>query len=163
MGIGLGLVVVYLSGQIHNMIAVVRNPSHASIEALTRLVICPSSTLVILEIDNTMHSDATTAIKVLQSDHDISHVNTVIANTRICHVGAYGPVAIVQIQDVKAHVDIDAIDMLIFFQAVLLSLQKSHRQESSRNLSRSYGLLRLWSSVRTRQLLIALRRRRQPI
>ncbi|KAK0511426.1 hypothetical protein JMJ35_005999 [Cladonia borealis] len=88
------------------MSAVVRNPSHASIEALTRLVIYPSSTLVILEIDNTMHSDVATAIKVLQSDHDISHVNAVIANTGICHVGAYGPVTIVQIQDVKAHVDI---------------------------------------------------------
>lgn len=116
-GIGLGLVEVYLSAQNHNMIAAVRNPSHAGIEALTHLAIDPSSTLIILEIDNAVHSDAATAVKLLQSERDITHVNT---NTGICHVEAYGPVAKVKIHDVKAHVDSNAIDTLVLFQAVLL-------------------------------------------
>ena len=139
-GVGRDPVALYLSGHNHNMIAVVRTPSHASIETLTSLAIGASDTFFLLEIDKSEHSDTATATKLLQSEYDVTHVNTIIANTGICHVGAYGQVARVKCQ---CHSYASLVP-----GRIALAL-KMHTGREVRKTFRCYGMLRLWNSLRT--------------
>ena len=121
------------------MIAAVRNPSHAGIETLTRFAIGPSSTLVILEINDTVHFYAATAICLLQSEHDITHVNNVIANTGISNMGPYGSVAGVRIKNVEAHLNVHVIGTLAYSRPCCYCPSKRAQAGKSATLSSILG------------------------
>ena len=106
------------------MVAAVRNPS-GNVEALNRLPKGDSSSLIIVKIDSASKTDAQEAVKLLQSKHSLTSLDTVIANAGICYPEAYGPVAGIRPEDISEHVEVNAIGPLVLFQAVLPLLQKS--------------------------------------
>ncbi|KAK3168535.1 hypothetical protein OEA41_004983 [Lepraria neglecta] len=73
---------------------------------------------------NAEGTDAATAVEVLQTKHNITSLDNVIAKAGISDWKAFGPMASVKIDDVKDHVDVNAIGSLLLFQATLPLLKK---------------------------------------
>ena len=63
-------------------------------------------------------------MEVLQTKHNITTLDNVIAKAGISDWKAFGPIASVKIDDVKEHVDVNAIESLLLFQATLPLLRK---------------------------------------
>ena len=125
LGIGQGLLADYLSRPNTTAIAGVRDPSHPSVQALSKLPKGPSSTLIIVKIDSASPSDAADAVQTLQTKHKITSLDTVIANAGISYPKAFGPVANVKVEDVKEHLDVNTIGPLVLFQATQPLLKKA--------------------------------------
>lgn len=123
LGIGKGLVATYISRPNSIVIAGVRDPNAASSKALSDLPRSQSSSVIVVKIDSGSTTDAAAAIKLLQSEHSITHLDVVIANAGISD--SYQPPATVSIDEMKTLINVNAIGSLILFQAVLPLLQKS--------------------------------------
>lgn len=123
-GIGLSLITTYLSRPNTTVIAGVRDPSTPSSKALSGVHTDPSSTLIIVKIDNSTATDAKTAVAFLQSEHKISKLDTVIANAAVQNL-VFATLADVDPAQVQEHLSINAIGSLLLFQAVLPLLQKA--------------------------------------
>ena len=123
LGIGLALVTTYLARPFTTVIAGVRDPKPASTKSLINLQREPSSTLIIVRIDSLSETDPSEAIKLLEAEHNISHLDVVIANAGIAK--SYSTIAQVPVGEVREHININSIGALILFQAVLPILQKS--------------------------------------
>ncbi|KAM0803843.1 putative aflatoxin biosynthesis ketoreductase nor-1 [Usnea florida] len=102
----------------------VRDPSASSSRALQSVNKHPSSVVIVVKIDNASATDAKTAVKCLQSDHDISKLDTVIVNAAVQNL-IFAKLADVDPAQVQEHLSINAIGSLVLFQAVLPLLQKS--------------------------------------
>jgi norsolorinic acid ketoreductase len=113
-GIGLGLVNHYLSLSNTKVIAGVRNPT--SVQNLNALKPGPGSELVIVQIDSSSATDAATAVDLLKSKHNISHIDVVVANAGI---GKYwGPAVTTTISEFDEHFKVNVTGTLVLFQAV---------------------------------------------
>ena len=122
-GIGQALAAAYLSRPHSTVIAAVRDPSHSTSKALSALPKDPSSTLIIVKIDSAAEADPAAAIKYLQSTHNITSLDVVIANAGICRdlprvVEAKGA-------SMQEHLLVNVIGPVRLFQAVLPLLEKS--------------------------------------
>ncbi|KAL3418675.1 short-chain dehydrogenase [Phlyctema vagabunda] len=126
-GIGRGFVFALLQKPSTTVIAAVRDPSKASSKSLADLPKAAGSKLIIVKIDSVENSDASNAVRQLQEDHDIKHLDVVIANAGIAHSGK--PVIANSTDVVLEHFSINAIGPLILFQATagLLKASKSGR------------------------------------
>ena len=124
-GIGQGLLASYLSRPNTIVIAGLRDSSHPTAKALNDLPRDASSKLITVTLDSLTTSDPTTAVQILQEKHHISYLDTVIANAGISKPQGYGPIAGVNFEDVKEHIDVNAIGPLLLFQATLPLLQKA--------------------------------------
>jgi len=125
-GSGLGPVAAYLSRPDNTVIAAVRDPIGGA-KTLKYLPRGDSSLLIIVKIQNASESDAQEAVNLLESKHNITSIDAVIANAGISSPNAFGPLASASVKDVKEHANVNAIGSLVLFQSVLPLLQKSMR------------------------------------
>ena len=77
-----------------------------------------------VKIDYNTSSDAKIAVQSLQSNHDISKLDTVIANAAVQN-NIFDKIADVDPAQVQEHFSINALGSLVLFQAVLPLLQKA--------------------------------------
>ncbi|EHK98435.1 NAD(P)-binding Rossmann-fold containing protein [Glarea lozoyensis ATCC 20868] len=124
-GLGKGLVSAYLARPNSIVIAAVRDVSSASAKALNDLPKGASSKLIIVKIDSLDEGSPATAIKSLQVDYAIAHLNVVIANAGI--LNDYSTVATVPLAAVKEHTAVNSYGPLLLFQATLPLLEKSEK------------------------------------
>ena len=114
----------YLARPNTTVIAGIRDPLATSSKTLSSVHRDPSSTLIIVKIDNTSAADAKVAVNYLQSEHKISKLDTVIANAAVQN-NVFDKVADVDPAQVQEHISVNAVGTLLLFQAVLPLLQKA--------------------------------------
>lgn len=122
-GIGRGLVAHYLSLPNHTIIAAVRTTTNSDSKSLSQLPKGANSSLVLVEIDAVKEDTPAIAIKALKDTHEITHIDTVIANAGICTDTS--TVGTVPFAVLKEHVAVNAYGPVLLFQAVLPLLLKS--------------------------------------
>ncbi|KAL2847044.1 NAD(P)-binding protein [Aspergillus pseudodeflectus] len=122
-GIGRGLIAALLSRPNITVIAAVRNPDAESSTSLAALPKAPESVLIIVQIDSQSPTDAATAVETLQTTHNITHIDVVIANAAVGN--DYSPVRSVPLSVVREHVETNAYGPLVLYQAVYPLLIKS--------------------------------------
>jgi len=138
-GIGLGLTERFLAKPFHTVIAAVRDPSHATAQALQKLPKGTDSQLVVVKLDASIEQDAHDAVAELQQTHDIEHLDIVIANAGIGYV--YPTVADVKIADIRNHMEPNVYGMIALYQATRALLKNSARQPIFVPMGSSAGLL----------------------
>lgn len=113
-GLGKGLLEQLLLRPNVIVIAAVRDPS-SSQEILHKLSVGERSKLVVVKIDSSLESDAQFAVRRLKTDHNISKLDVVIANSGIAkHIGSVRETPIAEVRD---HFEVNAIGPLTLFQA----------------------------------------------
>jgi norsolorinic acid ketoreductase len=122
-GIGKGLAATYLSRPNSIVIAAVRDASHPTTKALESLPKGPSTKLIVVEIDSQNEDAPAVAVKQLQTQHGISHLDVLIANAAIGD--DYSTTATVKLDILKTRVAINAYAPLLLFQAALPLLEKA--------------------------------------
>lgn len=123
-GLGLGLLKAYLSRPNTTVIAAVRDPASA-LSLLKSLPKGEGSTLIIVKIDSSSHTDALTAIEEITTVHNIKTLDVVIANAGINHT--FGPVATLPTAAIEEHFNVNAIGPLLLFQASFPLLNKGSK------------------------------------
>ncbi|KAL3458186.1 hypothetical protein BJX64DRAFT_228447 [Aspergillus heterothallicus] len=119
-GLGKGLVAAFLLRPHSTVIAGVRNPATQR-ASLDELPVADSSTLIIVQLDCASKTDALDAVRTLQADHGISHLDVVIANAAIA--ANYGPASTMPLEYLEQHIQVNAYAVLLLFQATRLLLQ----------------------------------------
>lgn len=76
-----------------------------------------------IKIDSKSQEDAKLAVDILQTDHNISHLDVVIANAGISN--DYDPVETALVSNVEEHIAVNAIGPLTLFQATFPLLQEA--------------------------------------
>ncbi|KAK2729719.1 aflatoxin biosynthesis ketoreductase nor-1 [Colletotrichum kahawae] len=122
-GIGKGFVTALLARPSTTVIAGVRDPSASSSKALASLPKDPSSTLILVKIDSSVDADPAAAIALLQKDHAITAIDTVIANAGISHTS--GPVRELASAPALDHFRVNAVAPVLPFGAAAPLLRKS--------------------------------------
>ncbi|MCJ1405881.1 hypothetical protein MMC11_009111, partial [Xylographa trunciseda] len=122
-GLGKGLLAIFLSRSNTIVIAGVRDPSSASSKALHEILVGHGSKVIVVKIDNSSEIDAATAIKELQSVHNVTKLDVVISNAGISDYPK--SVADQTLAEVQDHIAVNAIGPLLLFQAVYPLLKKS--------------------------------------
>lgn len=112
------------------VIAAVRDPLATSSVALQQLPTGESSRMIIVKIDSASQDDPAAAIRVLRSEHQVQHLDVVIANAAIGKT--YPEVSAltckgITIEDMYEHFTINTIGPLLLFRAALPLLEKSTR------------------------------------
>jgi NAD(P)-dependent dehydrogenase (short-subunit alcohol dehydrogenase family) len=125
-GIGLGLTKRFLAEAAHTVIAAVRDPLHATVQALQKLPKGTNSRLVVVKIDASIEQDAHDAVTELQQKYGIGHLDIVIANAGIGYI--YPTVAEVKIADIRNHMEPNVYGMVALYQATRALLKKSARE-----------------------------------
>ena len=122
-GLGKGLLAIYLSRPSTTVIAAVRDPSSASAKFLHNLSAGHGSKVIVVKIDSSSESDAATAIKELQSVHNVDRLDVVIANAGIAeHLKLVAEQTIAEVQE---HIAVNALGPFLLFQAVYPLLKRS--------------------------------------
>ncbi|THV45522.1 hypothetical protein BGAL_0479g00080 [Botrytis galanthina] len=122
-GLGKGLLERYLALPNHTVIAANRDPSHESSKRLADLPKGSGSSLIIVKTDASIEQDAFDAIRELQHNHGIQHIDIVIANAGVSYV--WPTVADLNISDLKAHIEPNVYGCISIYQAARPLLQKS--------------------------------------
>lgn len=122
-GIGRGLAEAYLSQPNTTIIAAVRDAQASTSKKLADLPKGQSSQLIIVEIDSTKEEAPALVGKELLTKHNVDHIDVLIANAAIGD--DYSPVAQVQLEEVKKHVEVNAYGPLLLFQAFVPFLSNS--------------------------------------
>ncbi|KAF7967622.1 hypothetical protein HWV62_33637 [Athelia sp. TMB] len=121
-GLGLGLAEAFLARPNVTVIAAVRNPSSSeSVASLKALPVGAGSKLIFVKIDSLSETDAAAAVKQLQTEHGISALDVVIANSGIAN--QMGPAIVTPIDEVRAHFEVNAVGPLVLFQATAALLE----------------------------------------
>ncbi|CZR50203.1 related to ketoreductase [Phialocephala subalpina] len=140
-GIGRALLTIYLSRPNHIVIAGLRNPSHETSQSLLSLPKASGTTLVLVKIDSSINTDAASAIKVLQEEHGIKHLDLVIANAGT--VNYFGPTIDMPVEEWSKTFQINTIAPFLLFQATYPLLQSTlklkHLMGKFVFISSSYG------------------------
>jgi norsolorinic acid ketoreductase len=125
LGLGRGLLESLIKRPNTIVVAGVRNPSDESSKSLASLTPGLGSKIIIVAIDSNIESSAKQAISILEAQHGITKLDTVIANAGISKY--YGPATITPISEVREHFDVNVIGTLVLFQATwhLLKLSSS--------------------------------------
>jgi norsolorinic acid ketoreductase len=97
------------------VIAGVRNLEDSSTKSLESLVTGSGSKVITVTIDSNVDSSAKQAMDVLQTQHGIKKIDTVIANAGIAKY--YGPAGITPISEVREHFEVNTVGALVLFQA----------------------------------------------
>ncbi|RYP05676.1 hypothetical protein DL764_003646 [Monosporascus ibericus] len=121
-GLGKGLLEIYLAKPNHTVIAANRDPEHASSKALHHLPTGTGSRLIVVKVDASVESDASEAIKTLNSQ-GIDHLDLVIANAGIAN--KYPKVSELRISDLLDHMTPNVFGVVWLFQATLPLLLQS--------------------------------------
>lgn len=117
----------FLARPATTVVAALRDPKSSALD-LKKLPVGQGSRLVIVKIDSASETDPTTALCGLQSDHQIRHLDCVIANAAIGktypEVSALTCVEI-SLEDMYEHFKVNTIGPLLLFRAALPLLKKS--------------------------------------
>jgi norsolorinic acid ketoreductase len=105
------------------VVAGVRNPSDPSSKSLESLSTGPGSKAIVVFIDSNDDASAEKAIDVLQTQHNINKIDTVVANAGISKY--YGPATITPISEVREHFEVNVVGTIVLFQAVWPLLKAS--------------------------------------
>ncbi|KAK4235195.1 hypothetical protein C8A03DRAFT_18032 [Achaetomium macrosporum] len=119
-GIGKGLVAAYLLRPSHTVIACVRNVATQS-TALQSLPKHDSSTLIVVKLDCASETDAATAVSQLRVEHNVTHIDVVIANAAIAD--NFGPASTMPLEHLHRHMMVNTYSVLLLFQATRTLLQ----------------------------------------
>ncbi|KAF2994671.1 hypothetical protein E8E13_001384 [Curvularia kusanoi] len=115
--IGKGLLQHYLIQANTTVIAAVRNPSGKDAQNLFELPTGEKSRLITVKIDSALPYDARNAIAALQYQHEISHIDVVVACAGICdHLL---PVSEIDVDELTRHMETNTYGVLRLFQATL--------------------------------------------
>jgi norsolorinic acid ketoreductase len=123
-GIGLGLTKTLLSRPNTVVIAAVRKPAT---QAFQGIHLAQNSQVIIVKINNESATDAAEAVKILQKEHGITKIDTVIANAGISKF--VGLVINTPISEIRDHFEVNVVSIVVLFQAVwpLLSASSQPR------------------------------------
>ncbi|KXH51920.1 short-chain dehydrogenase [Colletotrichum nymphaeae SA-01] len=124
-GIGKGFVTALLQRPSTRVIASVRDLLADSSKALRCLDRGENSTLILIKIDSSIDEDPATAIELLQKEHNISTIDTIIANAGISHTSA--PIRDISSTTALDHVKINSIAPLLLFSAAAPLLMNSKK------------------------------------
>jgi norsolorinic acid ketoreductase len=105
------------------VIAGVRNREDESSKTLSSVLTATGSKIIILTIDNNSDSSAKVAIEYLQTQYNITKLDTVIANAGISKY--YGLAIDTPVKEVREHFEVNAIGTLLLFQATADLLKRS--------------------------------------
>jgi norsolorinic acid ketoreductase len=105
------------------VVAGVRNPSDPSSKSLESLSTGPGSKAIVVFIDSNDDASAEKAIDVLQTQHNINKIDTVVANAGISKY--YGPATITPISEVREHFEVNVVGTIALFQDVWPLLKDS--------------------------------------
>ncbi|KAL2850261.1 putative sterigmatocystin biosynthesis ketoreductase stcE [Aspergillus pseudoustus] len=119
-GLGKGLVAGFLLRPGSTVIAGVRNPASQR-SALDDLPVAVDSSLIVVKLDCASRTDALDAVRTLQTEHGIAHLDIVIANAAIA--ANYGPASTMPLAYLEEHMQVNAYAVLLLFQATRLLLQ----------------------------------------
>ncbi|KAJ5107462.1 NAD(P)-binding protein [Penicillium angulare] len=113
-GIGKGILELYLKKPNHIIIAGVRDPENPTSQALEKIPRTVGTELHVIKIDATSATDAAAAAKELATKN-INHIDILIANAGICL--NWPKVSEVKVEDIQAHIDVNAYGFLYLYQA----------------------------------------------
>ncbi|KAJ2896367.1 hypothetical protein MKZ38_005592 [Zalerion maritima] len=122
-GVGKGIVSILLTKPSTTVIGAVRDPSAASVTALSSLPKATDSRLIIVKIDAAVESDPHSAVAILEKDHGISSIDVVVANAGICHTAT--PVLSSSTEALGEHFAINTAAPLHLLRAAAPLLKKS--------------------------------------
>lgn len=122
-GIGKGLVSLLLQRPSTTVIAAVRDPEHPTAKELASLPSAEGSKLILISLDSSREDAALKAVNTLKNDHDIKHLDVVIANAGIGKGG--GPVRETTVSNMVEHHAVNTIGPVLLFQATADLLQTS--------------------------------------
>ena len=114
-GIGKGIVSQVLARPNTIVIAALRDTSDSTAKELTKVSVASGSKLIIVKVDASSDTDAADAVKSLQSQHGINHLDIVLANSGL--LDQWGPVSEVAPSDLRKHFEINTIAPIKLFQA----------------------------------------------
>ena len=136
-GIGRGLVAMYLMHPQSTVIAAVRDLSSSTSQSLSELDHASGSILILVKLDASFPTDASTAVQELQTKHHLTSIDVVIANAGIS--ANLPQVRNVTAEDIYQHINVNVIGVVTLFQAVLPLLEKSTRTLRFVGISSSAG------------------------
>lgn len=122
-GIGRGLLELYLARPNHTVIAAVRDPGHATAKELPGLPTADGTSLVVVKIDATVHSDPAAAAAELTAKHGINHIDVLVANAGVAL--KWVKVSEVTPDDLQKHIDVNVFGFVVLFQAFLPLLRNA--------------------------------------
>ncbi|KAL8380822.1 hypothetical protein RB595_005219 [Gaeumannomyces hyphopodioides] len=125
-GIGFGLLRRYLLLPDHIVIAAVRDLAHPTVKALSELSTAEGTRLVVVQIVADVWQSPFDAVKTLQTQEGIDHLDVVIPNAAIA--GSYPLVREATEEVLDAHFRTNAYSIPALFQAVRPLLQESARE-----------------------------------
>ncbi|RDW61497.1 aflatoxin biosynthesis ketoreductase nor-1-like protein [Coleophoma crateriformis] len=124
-GLGRGLVEALAQRPNVTIVAGVRDLENASSKSLSTLSVGAGSKIINVKIDSKDPSTVKTAVSSLSSEHNISHLDIVIANAGISKY--YGAAAQTPISEVNEHFEVNAVATLVLFQETWPLLQKAEK------------------------------------
>ncbi|KIA75631.1 ketoreductase [Aspergillus ustus] len=127
-GLGKGLVATFLLRPGSTVIAGVRNPTTQR-GPLDELPVAEDSSLIVVKLDCASKTDALDAVRTLQTEHGIAHLDVVIANAAIA--ANYGPASTMPLEYLEEHMQVNAYAVLLLFQATRVLLQAAVEKTSS--------------------------------
>ncbi|KAM3075022.1 hypothetical protein ACMFMG_007517 [Clarireedia jacksonii] len=124
-GLGRGLTEALLRRPNTTIIAGVRDLTSSTSQSLTTISTASGSRVIPILISSTDDSSPAKAVETLQNTHNITQIDTVIANAGISNY--YGPASTTPLNEVRSHFEVNVVGVLALFQAVLPLLQKSSK------------------------------------
>lgn len=112
----------FLARPNNTVVAAVRDPSNAdSVASLKVLSVGTGSKLIIVKIDSLSETDAADAVKLLESEHGITSLDVVIANSGIARY--VGSVIATPLEEFRSHFEVNTLGPLVLFQATAALLE----------------------------------------
>jgi len=122
-GIGKVFLETYLSRPNHTVIAGIRDPSHPTSQSLLSLPTASGTKLILVKIDSSVDTDAPAAINTLQTKHNITYLDLIIANAGACDY--LGPTLGMPANEWAKTFQINTIAPFLLFQTSYPLLQAS--------------------------------------
>ncbi|ETI28285.1 hypothetical protein G647_00734 [Cladophialophora carrionii CBS 160.54] len=123
-GIGKGLLSAYVSRPNTLAIAAIRDgPDSGAARVLTSLPVGPGSKIVVAEYDASSRTAAVELVSFLQSTHDVSSLDIVIANAGI--LKHFGPAKEASPETISEHFEINSLAPILLYQATQRLLDAS--------------------------------------
>jgi norsolorinic acid ketoreductase len=124
-GIGKGLFSTLLARPNSIVIGSVRDTSADSAKGLSSLPAGEGSKAIIVKIDSLSETDASSAVELLKTSHDITKLDVVIANSGIAK--DISPVKEVRLSEVRDHFEVNTIGPIGVFQATSPLLEAANK------------------------------------
>jgi norsolorinic acid ketoreductase len=122
-GIGKGVLSQVIARPNTTVIAGLRDTSDSTAKELTEVPVGSGSKLIVVKIDASSDTDAEEAIKSLKSQHNINHLDVVVANSGVLE--QWGPTSEVTPSELRKHFEINTIAPIKLFQATKPLLENS--------------------------------------